>query len=157
MNRTKKLTFCAVFSALIFAATFFIRLPTAIGYVNAGDGVIILTGAFLGGIPGAVAGALGSALADLAAGYVMYAPVTAVIKGLMGFLAGVFLFKKRRSLLKTVAVSLLCGVIMVTGYFAFECLLYGIPAAAASVIPNCLQALFGTLIATALVKIKLFR
>lgn len=157
VNRTKKLTFCALFAALIFVATFFIRIPIAIGYLNAGDGLIILTGAFLGGIPGAIAGALGSALADLISGYVVYAPVTALIKGLMGFLAGVFLYKKERKILRTATVSLLCGLIMVTGYFVFECIIYTPAAAILSVVPNIAQALFGIAIAVLGSKLKLFK
>lgn len=157
MNKTKKLTFCALCAALVFVATFFIRIPTAIGYVNAGDGIIILTGLFLGGPPAAIAAVIGSALADLLAGYVVYAPATAVIKGLMGFIAGLFLYKKNRKLIPCILVSLLCGVIMVTGYFVFECFVYTPAAAILSVVPNMLQALFGILIAVLGSRIKLFK
>ena len=91
MNRTMKLTLSGLSAALIFAGTWFIRIPTALGYINAGDGLIILAGAWLGGVPGLVAGAVGSALADLAAGYAVYVPATAVIKGAVGLIAGLLL------------------------------------------------------------------
>ena len=41
----------------------------------------------LGAVLGFLAAGLGSALADLFSGYVVYAPVTFVIKGLMAFIA----------------------------------------------------------------------
>ena len=156
MSKTQRITFISLGAALTFVATFFIRIPTGLGYVNAGDGVIILCGAFLGGLPGLICGCIGSALADLAAGYVVYAPVTAVIKGLMGLVSGLMLSKKRPiPFLRTLLASALCLVIMVSGYFLFEGLLYGFGAAALSIIPNCLQGLCGMAIALIGTKLKI--
>ena len=57
---------CGVFAALVFIGTQ-IRIPTAIGYINLGDGVILIASYFIG--PAAFfPGAIGSALSDLIAG-----------------------------------------------------------------------------------------
>lgn len=149
MNRTRKITLTGVMAALIFAATFFLRIPTPLGYVNAGDGLVLLTGILLGGLPGALAGAIGSAVADVAAGYVLYAPVTAVIKGAMGLIAGKALYRKKMSVLRMLMVGLLCEGLMVGGYFLFEWAMYGLPGAAAAILPNSAQGLTGLLVVLA--------
>lgn len=63
-KRIRKLAFGGVFTALIAVATMFLKLPVPItsGYVHLGDGMIFAASAYLGPW-GAVAGALGSALA----------------------------------------------------------------------------------------------
>ncbi len=119
--RTKTITMTGVAAALVFAATFFVRFPTPLGYLNAGDGVILLAGLLLGGLPGAVAAVLGSALADVAAGYAVYAPITAAVKGLMGFWMGRTFEKGRRpKRLFLCLVAAGCELVMVAGYFLFE-------------------------------------
>lgn len=156
MSRTKTITLTGVTAALVFAATFFLRIPTPLGYVNAGDGIILLTGSLLGGLPGAVAGAVGSAMADLAAGYVVYAPVTAIIKGVMGLLAGVGLSRSKMSLPRLLLVGGLCEILMVVGYFLFEWAMYGFTGAVAAILPNLMQGLTGLLVAFAGQGVKRF-
>ena len=82
---------CGVFAALVFIGTQ-IRIPTAIGYINLGDGVILIASYFIG--PAAFfPGAIGSALSDLIAGYPMYIAPTFLIKGLMGLVAALIMTK----------------------------------------------------------------
>ena len=84
-----RLVMAALFAALTCIATLVIQLrvtPTG-GYVNLGDCGVLLS-AWLLSTPYAVAAAaVGSALADLVAGYAYYAPATLVIKALMALLA----------------------------------------------------------------------
>ena len=71
--------------ALVFLTTYFTRIPTMVlpgGYFNLGDAVIILSAAMLGPAGGLAAGAVGSALADIAAGALLFAPITFIVKGL---------------------------------------------------------------------------
>ena len=69
---TKKIIMAGLFAALIFVATRFTATPVPFilksGYIHAGDGVILLGAYILGGPLGALASAIGSALADLSAG-----------------------------------------------------------------------------------------
>jgi uncharacterized membrane protein len=81
----KKTTFylvlIALFSALVFVVTYVLPVPIGVvGYVNFGDAVIFISAMVLGPIGGAVAGAVGSTLADVFLGYVTYAPFTFFVK-----------------------------------------------------------------------------
>lgn len=145
MSNTKKLVTCGIFIAVVALATIFIKVPTAIGYVNAGDGFILISALLLGPLA-ALVGGIGSALADLILGYPFYAPATLIIKGLIGFGAGLFLRDKNLSF-RNILVFLLCELWMVAGYFIFEAFIYSPASALGSVLPNLLQAVGGVLIA----------
>ena len=88
-NTTKKIVFAALLAALACVATMIIKIPTPLGgYIHAGDAVVVLAGFLLGPVWGALAAGLGSCLADVIAGYVLYAPGTFVIKAVVALLAG---------------------------------------------------------------------
>lgn len=153
---------CALFAALCCLATLIVQVPAPlVGYLNFGDGVV-LTGAFLlGPWYGALAAAIGSALADLFAGYVQYVPATFLIKGLVALVAGL-LFALLHKRLRVPAFSsriigaLLGEGVMVLGYFAYEALLLGYGAAALSGMPfNFLQAALGIIVSVVLTSLLL--
>ena len=141
-----RLTFAGVFSALILLATQLFKIPTGIGYANLGDGFILVC-AYLLGPAAFFPAAIGSALADLLAGYPIYIPATFVIKGLMGLAAGFLLKNEKITVLRKIVVFILAELIMIAGYFGYESLpfMYGPAAAAGSVIPNLGQAAVGIL------------
>lgn len=152
-RRLIKLVVSALFCAIICAATFVVQIPSPAtgGYVNLGDCFVLTAGIFLGG-GGVLAAGLGSALADLLAGYAQYAPVTFVIKAAMALVAcGIYkaLAKKTK-----IGAVILGGVsaeaLMVLGYFAYEAVIlkYGM-AAAGSIVPNIVQGVAGVAAATA--------
>ena len=71
-------------AALCCVATMIIKIPSPLkGYLNLGDCVVLLSGWLLGPAYGFAAAGIGSALADIFSGYVIYAPATFIIKGLM--------------------------------------------------------------------------
>lgn len=154
----KKLVFAALFAALCCVATMVIRIPTPIGgYIHAGDAVVLLAGFLLGPWWGAAAAGLGSALADLIAGYSLYVPGTFAIKFIVALMAGCLLRSRTyRRLIKSAAVrALTAGIIgeaiMVIGYLAYEGLLLGYGAAAVGSVPmNCIQGVFGIVAGSAL-------
>ena len=91
-EKTRKLVYLALFTALTTAATMVVRVPSPTGgYVNAGDAVVLLCAFVLGPVPGAVAAGIGSALADVFGGYFLYAPATLVIQGLTALVAGLLI------------------------------------------------------------------
>ena len=167
MKTTKQLITTALFAALIFAATFVIKIPIPVsgGYVHPGDSFVMMAGMLLGPVCGTLAAAVGSLLSDVIGGYVIYAPATAVIKGLIalccyfalhaferknssshisyknGDSSYVTKYKTNRILAITV-----CGIIdilfVVGGYFIYESLMFGVSAAIVSVIPNTMQGAF---------------
>ncbi|MEI8200086.1 MAG: ECF transporter S component [Eubacteriales bacterium] len=141
-----RITFAGVFSALILIATQLFKIPTGIGYANLGDGFILVC-AYLLGPAAFFPAAIGSALADLLAGYPVYIPATFVIKGLMGLVAGFLLKNDKVTVSRKILAFTLAELIMVAGYFGYESLpfMYGPAAAAGSVIPNLGQAAVGIL------------
>ena len=147
MKNSKVLTivYCGLFAALVVIATAVLKVPTAIGFVNLGDGVIFASAAVLGPLAAAVGG-VGSAIADILAGYAVYAPATLVIKALMGFLAAKLIADAGRFSLRSVLVYGLAEIVMIAGYFAFESFVYGVAAAAGSLVPNVIQGGFGIVV-----------
>ena len=146
MHSAKKIAYIAMASALVAAATLFIHIPVPMlsGYSNLGDGVILCFGALLGPWV-AAAGALGSAIADLILGYAAYAPATAVIKGVMGWIAGTAC-AKARGVWQRVLWMALAEAIMVGGYFLFETALYGVATAVGGLAGNAGQAAAGLIV-----------
>ena len=158
-NTLKKIAYTGVLASLVFAGTE-LHIPTAIGHINLGDLVILVSSYILG--PFAfVPAAVGSTLADLLAGYPQYAVATFLIKGIMGLVAGLLLKRNsagKVSLTRKLSASFVTELIMIAGYFAFESLpfMYGVAAAAGSVIPNGIQASAAIVGAIPLMYVKLF-
>ena len=152
-NRSKQsmrlIAICGIFAAFVFIGTE-LRIPTAIGYMNLGDAVILVASYFIG--PAAFfPAAIGSALGDLIAGYPVYIAPTFVIKGLMGLVAALIMSKsfgkKAIGLVLRLVAGIIAELIMVGGYFVFEMFMYGREAALGSVAFNFIQAGVAILIA----------
>lgn len=151
MSKTLRITLGGVMAALVFVATYAIRLPVSVtqGYIHLGDGFILLGAALLG--PVAIpAAAVGSMLADLLGGYTMYIVPTFLIKGGMCAVA-VWAARSNQPLWLAIAGFAAAELVMVAGYFAVEWLaLYGLHAAAAAVVPNLVQGLGGVVMGVVL-------
>lgn len=142
------IVFAAAFAALCFVGTVCVAIPLPFGYANAGDIAVLLSGFCLGPWVGGIAAALGSALADLALGYTIYAPATALVKFSVALLSALvfrslcrFQTKKRTRIALRVACCAIGECAMVLGYFVYEWLLWGISGAVATLTGNTLQAL----------------
>lgn len=163
VNKTHKLTISAIFTAIIFVATYFVKVPTPMvgGYVNLGDAFVILSGMILGPIA-FIPAALGSSLADLLSGYAIYIPATFIIKGVSALLIGL-IFKREKGIfskiiLKCIICGLISGVLIVVGYLLYELCIYG--AAAFINVPfNAIQGAFGIIVSTVLLPfaLKIFK
>ena len=92
---TYQIVLTALFAALICVATMLVQIPIPAtgGYATPGDGVLLLAAGRLPLPLSAAAAAVGSMLADVITGYMLYAPATFMIKGSMALLCG-FLLKK---------------------------------------------------------------
>jgi uncharacterized membrane protein len=126
----------------VAALTIVIRVPIpgTGGYLNFGDVGVVFCGLFLGRRWGALAGGLGSALADLIGGFFIFIPITLIAKGLEGYLAGLIGKGKLHF-----SFLILAGVAMMAVYFAAELFVPGMGfGAAVSELPfNALQAVVG--------------
>ena len=153
-NTTKKIVFAALLAALACVATMIIKIPTPLGgYIHAGDAVVVLAGFLLGPVWGALAAGLGSALADVISGYVLYAPGTFVIKAVVALLAGWIIGTKliKNEFAKALVAGIIGGVVMVSGYMLYEAVFMGFGIGAAANIPmNCIQGAFGAVAGAAL-------
>ncbi|MFV0362838.1 MAG: ECF transporter S component [Suipraeoptans sp.] len=145
----RKLTYTALFAALVCVATSVIKIPTpgTSGYVHPGDALVILSGVLLGPVGGFFAAGIGSALADLFGGYIVYVPITFVIKGLSALFAGLVFKHTVNSEKLQYPLVFIAGVIntvmVVGGYLLAESVLYSQGAALAGVVPNLIQGIAG--------------
>ncbi len=148
---TLRLAYSGLLAALVALLTAYVRLPVAMlkGYAHLGDLGVLLCSLVLGPFA-ALPAAVGSGLADLLAGFPIYAPFTLVIKGALGFAFGKWVRLKRFSPVNLLLL-ILGGVFMVGAYFLTDALLYGAEAAAASFIGNCVQG--GAMVAGGMVLI----
>ncbi|WP_299054753.1 ECF transporter S component [uncultured Eubacterium sp.] len=142
-----KIVLTALFAALVYVATSIIRYPTfgTQGYINIGDTIVLLSAWLIGGVYGALAAGIGSALADLLAQYVTYVPGTFIIKFLMALVAYLIFTAFKKTNINKVVAYIVSGVvaelIMVFGYFLYESTILGYGLAAADSIPsNAIQA-----------------
>lgn len=98
----------------VYVATIAIQIyqPYTGGYFNLGEAVIYIAAILNGPIVAAVAGGIGASLADLSTGYGIFAPATAVIKFIEGYLAGwlIWRFRDKARNIKAV-VGALIGVL----------------------------------------------
>jgi uncharacterized membrane protein len=142
-NNLKLLIRYAVLIALTTVMTMIIHIPTigTEGYLNLGDMVVFLAALILGKKGGFIVGGFGSAMADLLLGYTHYVPITFIVKGLEGFIAGSLLETKIGEEKPIIATSI-AGVFMAFGYFIPETFMYG-KAAIASIPGNIMQGLLG--------------
>ena len=151
-----RLVLTALFAALTCIATMLIQIqmPATNGYVNIGDCFVLLGAWVLGPWFGAAAGGIGSALADLLAGYPHYIPGTLVIKALMAVIAALLYQRlgKKHSYLGRLVGGVAAELWMALGYFVYAWIALGKGLAAATSIPgNLLQGVIGIVAALALV------
>jgi uncharacterized membrane protein len=153
VSLTFKIAVAAIFAALVAVATllFVVPIPATSGYFNLGEVLIYVAALLFGPFVGAVAGG-GAAISDAAVA-VQYAPGTLTIKAIEGFLVG-FLTKKLNQKIKSITVCATLAIViggfeMVAGYFLYETLALGYPAALALLeVPfNIVQMLIGLVIA----------
>lgn len=156
-SNTKKIVMAALMAALACVATMIIKVPSPLkGYLNLGDCVVLTAGWMLSPIYGFLAAGLGSALADLFSGYVVYAPVTFLIKGCMALITyfGFRLLHKRISDLPSRIISgTAAEMLMILGYFVFEGCMYGFGPSVVNIPANAVQGIAGLIIGIILTKV----
>jgi uncharacterized membrane protein len=115
-----------------------IATPATQGYINFGDTIIFLASALFGPGVGAIAGGIGSGLADFLGGYAHWVPFTLIIKGLEGLVAALIVGKSRSNA-RTLAAFVIAAIWMVAGYYVASGFLYGFGPALVDVPGNLLQ------------------
>lgn len=151
-----KSVLAAMFAALTYVATTVVQIaiPATGGYINFGDCIVLLGGFILDPVYGALAGGIGSALADILSGYAVYAIGTFIIKAAMAAVAAILYRNLRKKIKLSTVISAIVGeIIMVAGYFIYESvfLKYGL-AAAGAIAGNSIQAVAGAVSSVLLYK-----
>ena len=156
-NKTKEMVSASLLAALVCVATMMIKIPSPLkGYLNLGDCAVLISGWLLSPAYAFLAAGIGSALADIFSGYVIYAPATFLIKGLMALMAGygfMILHKKLGEIPSRIIGGAAVEFLMVVGYLLFESILYGFGAAALNILANAIQGIAGLGLGMMLIKI----
>lgn len=166
LKDTKTMIIAALLTAFTCIATMVIQIPTpTLGYIHPGDSLVLLSGVILGPVVGGLTAGLGSMLADLLSGYVIYALPTFLIKAVSAMIAGlVFQKLKQKGMRSGFTAVLLAGILaeinVVGGYFInslvqtmflagsvqAETFSAGLANALTTLIPNSVQGCTGILI-----------
>lgn len=156
-TKTKRIIICALMTSLVCVATMLIKIPSPMkGYVNVGDCIVLLCGWLLSPVYAFVSAGIGSALADVLSGYLIYAPATFVIKGVMALVAFSFckmLSNKSGKLVSQIIGGLVAEIIMVALYYLFEGFLYGFVPSLVNIPANAVQGVVSLVLGTVLIKI----
>lgn len=157
-NSLHKLVLTALMASLVCVATMIIRVPAPVngGYINLGDSIVLLATWMIAPPYGWIAAAFGSSLADILSGYVVYAPATFVIKGVMSVVA-YYAYKSlnnacRRKISRVIS-AVIAEIVMVLGYYLYEGILYGFVPSLANIPSNIIQGIAGVAVGLILYKI----
>ena len=149
-TKTRKLVFSALLASLVCVLTLVVKIPSPYkGYINLGDAAVLLCARILPPGYGFFAAGIGSLLADLFSGYLIYAPATFLIKGVMVLIAfGLFrsLHQKIGNTISLITGAVVAEIWMCLGYFLFEGCLYGFWASLPNVPLNAIQGAAGVIV-----------
>ncbi len=154
---TKNIVLSSIMAALVFVATYIIKIPfSSQGYFNIGDCVVLLCGWLLSPYYAFMSAAIGSCLADVFSGYVIYAIPTFIIKGLMA-VSAYYIYKALSHRLNTIISRVISGIVaeivMIAGYFIYEIFIYGIFSALLNIGGSALQGIVGLILGIVLINI----
>ncbi len=136
----------AVMTAIVFVLTSMVRVPTpARGYIHLGDAGVFFSAFAFGPWIGAVAGGLGTFLADVAGGFPQWAVFSLLIHGLQGWVVG-WTGQRWQGVAGLLLPTVLGGVIVVVGYFLAGILLSGVGAAVGELPMNIIQVAAGAVV-----------
>ena len=141
----RNIALVAVMAAVTCALTLVVQVPVPAtgGYIHLGDVAANFAALAFGPWLGFVIAGGGMAIADLIAGYAVYAPGTLVIHGLQAVV--VALIGRDRKPWVMIVAAIAGGAVVVGGYFFYQAVILGLGAlAAAKEAPfNVIQALSG--------------
>ena len=153
-SKVKYVTKTGMMAALIFIATYAIKIPAPNGYTHLGDCLIFIAVLTLGTKRGALAAGIGAALSDMMSGFLIWVVPSFIIKAIMALIMGAFTYRllpKRRFGWAVGAV--IGGIVQIVLYTVVKIPLFG-PAYAVERLPVLtLQTLFGIIIAAAIISV----
>ena len=148
-SSTVLVTTAAIMATLVCVTTMLIQvpIPATKGFFNIGDAMIMVAAFIFGPVVGAIAGGLGSSLADLLGGWYIWVLPTMIIKGVEGLLTGYIFLKFRDQNIPTILFAwIIGGLEMVLGYFITQVAMYGFTAALVELPFNFIQMTVGGIV-----------
>jgi uncharacterized membrane protein len=140
----------AVMTAITFVLTRAVQVPTpVVGYIHLGDVGVFFSAFAFGPWVGAVAGGLGTALADLTSPYAQWAIFSLLIHGAQGWFAG-WASHRWQGVAGLLLATLVGGAIVVAGYLLAGTILVGFGAAVTEVPLNVVQVAAGAIVSVPL-------
>ncbi|GAA0069708.1 ECF transporter S component [Clostridium sardiniense] len=126
-SRIKMLVLTGLMIALVFISGSIIRIPTLNGFMQPGDCMVLLSAVLLGKKYGTAAGAIGMALVDILGGYIIWAPFTFIIKGLMVLTVAILIERAKKKNFNTYLVAfIVAGLVDIIGYFICNAIMGGL-------------------------------
>lgn len=138
----------AILAAVTTVLTRVVQIPLpARGYINLGDVAIVFTAITLGPFSAALAGGLGTALADLLSGpYAFWAPISLIVHGLQGLLIGLIAQVRPNNLGPQILGGIIGMIVMAGGYLLAGVFLEGAGPALTEVPGNLIQGGVGVVL-----------
>ncbi len=152
ISKTKNLVATAMFAAIItvFTVCIQMKIGSNSGYIHFGDSMIYLASCILPLPYACCAASIGGAMADLLSGAGIWVIPTAIIKSMnvIPFAIAVKYLKNNTKIITpvTIAMSVVSGLITISGYFVAECLIYSFEAASATVLLGLTQPIGSSIV-----------
>ncbi|AOT56207.1 ECF transporter S component [Weissella soli] len=151
---TRNIAILAVLIGVNIVLNFFLRIPTATGFISLVEAGIVIAAWNFGATGGLIVGGLTGFLLDLMSGYPQWMFISLIIHGAEGAVFG-YLGREKSSLSRLISI-IAGGAVMVTGYFLGGILLQvlnhasfqtAVYASTVDILGNVLQVLAGALLA----------
>jgi uncharacterized membrane protein len=122
---TRRVAITAVMIALVMLGVLIHIAPTPVGgYIHLGDILIYFAAFAFGPTVGGAAGGIGAALSDILSGYAAFSPISLIVHGLQGYVAG-RIAHGQTSPARLILAVVVGGIITVVGYYIGEVLFFG--------------------------------
>lgn len=154
-QKTLSIAITGMLISLVFIATLFLNIKLPIkangGLVHLGTAMLFIASILFGPKKGAIAGAAGMGLFDVVGGWLIWAPITIVARGLQGFIVGKIAWAKGRkghNLILNIVAMVVSMPIMLAVYYIGEVILYNNWIAPLASIPgDLIQNMLGLIVA----------
>ena len=154
-QKTLSIAITAMLISLVFIVTLFVNIKLPIkangGLVHLGTAMLFIASILFGPKKGAVAGAAGMGLFDVVGGWLIWAPITIVARGVQGFIVGKIAWangRKGDNLALNIVAMIISMPVMLAVYYIGEVILYNNWIAPLASIPgDIIQNMLGLIVA----------
>ncbi|MBZ2202154.1 MAG: ECF transporter S component [Lentilactobacillus hilgardii] len=148
-NNLFKIVLTAMFIAITVAISRFLIIPVPMthGYINLCDAGIFISAILIGPLAGGIVGGASGFILDLTAGYSQYMWFSLIVHGIEGLIVGLICHRDNNLKWAKIIAVIIGIIIMVTGYFVADSILYTAFAGFIGIGSNIIQGVAGAIIA----------